>query len=229
MLSYDAAGRILDAAAEALPAGIFDDLNGGVNLIEDEKTDGDGNYIMGLYHHDGMGRWVEIFYGSFAALYPEDDARFAEELGKTLRHELTHHVENKAGDRTLEHWDEEQKLRWEMGEPLTASSLLFVDGGGGLAAEAQALFRRGAAERGLDIPSAAAEAEDVTPALLEQYDAVMCMTLAQADELADRFPAQDEKIMCLGRKDIHPPLKHAARRLRREVSLLIGELCEDWE
>ena len=116
MLSFEEAGNILDAAADALPEGIFENLNGGVNLVEEEKLDEDGNHIMGLYHHDGMGRWVEIFYGSFAAVYADaPDEEIAEELKKTLRHELTHHVENKAGDRTLEKWDEEQKLRWEMG------------------------------------------------------------------------------------------------------------------
>ena len=33
MVSFEQAGKLLDAAAEALPEGIFDDLNGGVNLL----------------------------------------------------------------------------------------------------------------------------------------------------------------------------------------------------
>ena len=231
MLSYEQAGEVLDAAAEELPEGIFDDLNGGINLVEAEKTDEDGNYIMGLYHHDSMGRWVEIFYGSFAALYGDaEDALVAEELKKTLRHELTHHVENKAGDRTLERWDEEQKLRWELGEPLRAGSILFVGGGEGLETEAEALFRRAAAERGLALASGAADIRRATAELLAEYDAVMCMTLDQADALAERFPAYEEKIMCLGERDILPPLRRAARKLRREVGLLLDELCmEDFE
>ena len=231
MLSYEEAGAVLDAAVEALPEGIFDDLNGGGNLVEDERTDESGNYIMGLYHHDHMGRWVEIFYGSFAALYPNvTDEAFAEELRKTLHHELTHHVENKAGDRTLERWDEEQKLRWELGEPLRAGSILFVDGGGGLAAEADSLFRSAAAHAARDLRSAAAETASVTETLLAEYDAALCMTLEQAETLAERFPEYDEKIMCLGEKDILPPLKRAARKLRREINFLIEELgMEDGE
>ena len=102
MLGFEEVGALLDRAAEALPREIFKDLNGGVNLIDDVRRDEDGNYIMGLYHHDGMGRYIEIFYGSFAALYPDAEPEELErELRKTLHHELTHHIENKAGDRTL--------------------------------------------------------------------------------------------------------------------------------
>ena len=224
MLSFEQAGQILDDEADALPEGIFENLNGGVNLVEEEKLDEDGNHIMGLYHHDGMGRWVEIFYGSFAALYADaPDGEVAVELRKTLRHELTHHVENKAGDRTLEKRDEEQKLLWELGEPLRAGSVLFVDDGE-LAAEADRLFRNEAAARGLDTASAAARTGDVTEALLEQYEAVLCMTLDQADTLAERFPASEQKFLCLGAKDILPPLKRAQRRLKKEVAFLAEEL-----
>ena len=221
MLSFERAGRILDEAVEALPEGIFDDLNGGVNLIPEEKRDEDGRYIMGLYHHDAMGRWVEIFYGSFAALYPDaPDAEVAEELKKTLRHELTHHVENKAGDRTLEHWDEEQKLLWEQGEPLEADRILFADDTGELAEAADALFR----EAVPDMKSGWTRTGDATAELLGGYDAVLCMTLAQADVLAERFPAFDARIMCLGQKDILPPLKKAQRQLKREIRYLAEEL-----
>ena len=225
MLSFDQAGSILDDAVEALPEGIFENLNGGVNLVEEEKLDEDGNHIMGLYHHDGMGRWVEIFYGSFAAVYADaPDGEVAEELRKTLHHELTHHVENKAGDRTLERWDEEQKLLWEMGEPLSAKSVLFADDGGELSAAADALFREAARERGLDAVSGAVRIEQVTAAMLDRYEAVLCMTLEQADALAERFPEYDARILCLGAKDILPPLKRAQRRLKREIRFLADEL-----
>lgn len=224
MLSFEQAGVILDEAVDALPEGIYDDLNGGVNLIRGERRDAGGRYIMGLYHHDEMGRYVEIFYGSFAALYGNaSDGEFAEELKKTLRHELTHHVENKAGDRTLEKWDEEQKLKWEMGEPLRADSVLFLDEDGALSAEAETLFRAALP----DMRCGATTAGAATPALLAKYDAVLCMTLAQADELAARFPEFDEKILCLGEKDILPPLKKAQRQLKREIKYLVEELT--WE
>ena len=228
MLSFEEAGKILDEAVDALPEGIYDDLNGGVNLIPGERTDADGNYIMGLYHHDEMGRWVEIFYGSFAALYADapDDA-VAEKLKKTLRHELTHHVENKAGDRTLERWDEEQKLLWEQeaAKPLEADSILFADEDGTLSEEADRLFREALPE----FPKSGwTRLGDATAALLGGCDAVLCMTLDQADALAERFPEHDEKIMCLGQKDILPG-RRAGRQLRREIAYLAEELRAEEE
>lgn len=231
MLSFEQAGKILDEAADALPEGIYDDLNGGVNLIRGEKRDDDGSYIMGLYHHDEMGRWIEIFYGSFAALYPEDDALFAEELTKTLHHELTHHIEGKAGDRTLERWDEEQKLLWEQGEPLSAERVLFVDDDGALSAEAVDLFVLMSGLQGLVVDSAAAKTAEVTAEQLKEYDVALCMTAPQADALAAHFPTYDEKILCFGEVDIVPPKAKRGwagvrRVLRREMQYLVDELCE---
>ena len=221
MLSFEQAGEILDAAVDALPEGIYDDLNGGVNLIRGARRSEDGRYTMGMYHHDGMGRYVEIFYGSFVAVYGhKSDEVFAEELKKTLRHELTHHVESKAGDHTLEKWDEEQTLLWQAREAepfsLKADSVLFVCDDGTLSSEADALFRAALP----DFPkSGAARASDATAALLAEYDAVLCMTLIQADALAERFPEHDRKILCLGEKDVQ-----TRRQLKREIRWLAEEL-----
>lgn len=112
MLSFEEVGLLLDKYMEQLPREIFEDLNGGVNLIEGRRLDEDGNYIMGLYHCNSMGRYVEIFYGSFKSLYrSSSDEELKKQLKKTLHHELTHHIEHKAGDRSLERWDVEQKER----------------------------------------------------------------------------------------------------------------------
>ena len=228
MVSFEEAGRILDEAVEALPEGIFDDLNGGVNLLPEARRDEDGRLLLGLYHHDAMGRYVEIFYGSFAESFPEaTDAELAEELRKTLRHELTHHVENKAGDRTLEKWDEEQKALWEQGEPLTAQSVLFVDGDGRLSRQADTLFREEAIERSLSVRSGWCALGGASAALLESFDAVLCMTMEQAEDLAERFPEADEKIMCLGEKDILPDRPRTERMLRREIAYLADELAAE--
>ena len=48
MVSFEEAGRMLDAAAEALPEEIFKSLNGGVNLLPDERPSGDGRWTLGL-------------------------------------------------------------------------------------------------------------------------------------------------------------------------------------
>ena len=224
MLCFEEAAEVLDAAVDALPEGIYEDLNGGVNLLRDTRRGEDGRYIMGLYHNDAMGRYVELFYGSFVAVYgQEGDRRFAEELVHTLHHELTHHVESKAGDRTLERWDDEQTALWraQAEEPLEAESVLFADGGGGLAEEADRLFREALPE----FPKSGWTTCDAAAgALLAEYDAVLCMTLEQADALAARFPEADEKILCLGEKDILPPLKRCRRQLRREIRYLAREL-----
>ena len=228
MLSFEQAGKILDQAVAELPEGIFDDLNGGVNLQREEKRGEDGRYLLGLYHHDAMGRWIEIFYGSFLRAFPTaEDDEFAAQLRKTLHHELTHHVENKAGDRTLEKWDEEQKELWEQGEPLHAGSILFVDGDGALSRRAQELFRDAAALCGLEVQSAGAALEAVTRETLAQYEAALCMTLEQAEALADRFPELEERVMCLGETDILPGKRGTERALRREIDYLIEELTTE--
>lgn len=259
MLSFEEVGALLDRAAEALPREIFLDLNGGVNLIDEERRDGDGNYIMGLYHHDGMGRYIEIFYGSFAALYPNLTAeKLYVKLRKTLHHELTHHIENKAGDRTLEKWDERHKAELAMGPPLRAESILFVCADGTvLSPVCRMLFERECARRGINVRSACAgldaprsppppealkaasdagaDLPDASPGqvarrLLEDFDAALCMTLGQAQELAERFPEQEEKIMCLGQRDINPPrLKGGWARLMRALGAEIDALCDELE
>ena len=262
MLTFEEAGAVLDEAMEALPEGIFRELNGGVNLQPSARRGEDGAYIMGLYHHDAMGRWIEIFYGSFLALYGDiPAAQFREHLDATLRHELTHHVESLAGDRTLEKWDEEQKalreaLAGESWEALDTGSVLFIDeddcdlapitallfamlankacpevrsasaglkAGDGLTPEAV----KAAANIGVDISGHVPQT--VTEQFLDCFDAVLCMTLLQADTLALRFPGREEKIMCLGETDIFPP-KHkmlwgnTVKRLKREAEALIEEL-----
>ena len=261
MVTFEEAGAILDEAVEALPEEIFRDLNGGVNLLPDTRESGDGRYTLGLYHNDAMGRYVEIFYGSIRAAYGDiSPEEWKKHLVATLHHELTHHIEGLAGDRTLERWDEAQTAAWLAGgeaTPIDADSILFVDADDcALAPAAAALFKLAAAEycpevrcasAGLvagaamcpeAVQAAAKLGADIaghTPrmvniAVLTQYDAMLCMTLAQADTLAERFPAFDARIMCLGEKDILPP-RHGGgwgavmRRLRAEAESLVDELC----
>ena len=64
----------------------------------------------------------------------------------------------------------------------------------------------------MEISSAKAPPE-LTRELCEGYDAVMCMTDAQADALAARWPELDEQIMCLGETDYVPPRLDTQRRL----------------
>ncbi len=109
MLSFDEVGDLLDEIAEEFPAPLFDYLNGGVSLLPQEFSDpeaGEDVYILGEYCNDQMGRYINIYYGSFAALFADEPwSVWQEELRATLAHELTHHVESLAGDHSLEDMD----------------------------------------------------------------------------------------------------------------------------
>lgn len=167
MISYEEAGRVLDEAVDALPSEIFDKLNGGVNLIRSSRTDEHGLLVMGTYNVNQMGRYIEIYYGSFSIKFPDAAPEKCErELVHTLKHELTHHIENLAMDRSLEKWDEQHvaellgSLSDEGYEPLEVDSILFVDeDGSGLAEMAESMFRTAAEDNGIfDISSASASA-----------------------------------------------------------------------
>ncbi len=106
----DTAQRLLEEECEKLPEEVFQSLNGGVNLQPGWRRSPDGLYTLGLYHNDAMGRWIELFYGSMRAVQPDcDEDALRAMLSETLRHELTHHLENMAGDRSLEEWDAEHR------------------------------------------------------------------------------------------------------------------------
>ena len=57
-------------------------------------------------------RWekqIVIYYGSMMRLFDYlDDEGMRREIARVLRHELKHHIEVRAGIRSLEKWDEEQ-------------------------------------------------------------------------------------------------------------------------
>lgn len=126
VLTYDQAGDLLDKVAEPFPEALFEGLNGGVHLVEDAMPDPEFPqaelYIMGEYHEDLLGRYINLYYGSFAAVaaleeWTEED--WEEELRQTLSHELTHHMEGRGGLHALDDKDEAQMDAWraEYGEP----------------------------------------------------------------------------------------------------------------
>ena len=117
VLTIDEVYDILDELAEELPPALFESLNGGILLLEDEVPDpeaGEDIFIMGEYCWDELGRYINLYYGSFAAvLYDEPREVWVDELRTTLRHELTHHVEGLAGDRSLEVKDMLQLMEFQ--------------------------------------------------------------------------------------------------------------------
>jgi len=110
MLFFDQAAEALDKMAEEFPEPLFDGLSGGGNLLPDVQTDPElpDVYILGEYCDDLLGRYVNLYYGSFAALAEREDwtqAQWNDELRTTLAHELTHHMEGRAGVEDLDRRD----------------------------------------------------------------------------------------------------------------------------
>ena len=65
-------------------------------------------YILGEYCHDLLGRYIVLYYGSFAALFPDgDEETWKDEIFATVAHEFTHHMEDAAGLHALDDQDME--------------------------------------------------------------------------------------------------------------------------
>ena len=119
ILTIDQVNDILDEIAEGFPTALFQELNGGVNLLEETKPDPEfppgEMYILGEYCDDLLGLYVNLYYGSFAALAERenwDEAAWRDELRITLSHELTHHMENLSGLHALDDRDAEELAAW---------------------------------------------------------------------------------------------------------------------
>ena len=119
LLNIDQTAEVLDEIAESFPPVLFEELNGGVNLLEDTVPDPDfppgEMYILGEYCDGLLGRYINLYYGSFAALAEQeawDEAAWREELRITLAHELTHHMENRSGLHALDDRDAAELAAW---------------------------------------------------------------------------------------------------------------------
>jgi hypothetical protein len=115
MLSFEEAEAALDEIAGDLPQEIFARLNGGYVLTREIMRDANGLYILGQYHVQpyGLGRYVTVHYGSICEVYGNISAKmFREKLKFVLHHELTHHLESLAGDKSLEIQDARDKARY---------------------------------------------------------------------------------------------------------------------
>ncbi|MDD3346223.1 metallopeptidase family protein [Oscillibacter sp.] len=119
-LSFDEAGSFLDDAADGFPPVLFEGLNGGINLLEDTVPDPafpEGElYILGEYCEDMMGKYINLYFGSFTALAEKEDwdrQTWETELRTTLSHELTHHMESRGGLHGLDDRDTEELAAWK--------------------------------------------------------------------------------------------------------------------
>ncbi|HYF95824.1 MAG TPA: metallopeptidase family protein [Symbiobacteriaceae bacterium] len=105
--------ELADRLMDRVPEPVLEGLNGGVTVRRNarrDKADPRDVYIMGEYVTDPvMGCYVVLYYGSFVAILTgEPDAVWEEELWETIRHELRHHLEVRAGESDLDREDEEQ-------------------------------------------------------------------------------------------------------------------------
>ena len=112
MLTFEQAQEALTEIADSLPEEIYRELTGGIILLPECKLSPHAInrdlFIMGDYNHDQLGRYVRIYYGSFAEVYPHSsDNALVKHMRDVLRHELVHHLESLAGARSLELEDEE--------------------------------------------------------------------------------------------------------------------------
>ncbi len=119
ILTIDEVNDLLDEMAEEFPAVLFDELNGGVNLLEEAVPDPEfpegEMYILGEYCDDLLGRYINLYYGSFAALAEQEDwdrETWEDELYTTLSHELTHHMEGRGGLHALDDRDAAELAAW---------------------------------------------------------------------------------------------------------------------
>lgn len=119
VLSFDRVGELLDGIAEQFPPALFGGLNGGINLLEDTVPDPEfppgEMYILGEYCDDLLGRYINLYYGSFSALASQegwDAETWEEELRATLSHELTHHMEARGGLHALDDRDAAELEGW---------------------------------------------------------------------------------------------------------------------
>ena len=113
ILTFDEVGEKLDEMVETFPSVFYRELNGGISLLPDTVEDPafpPGEiYIMGEYCDDQMGRYINLYYGSFTALAEKEQwdlADWEQELYTTLAHEFTHHMEGLAMENSLDRKDE---------------------------------------------------------------------------------------------------------------------------
>ena len=110
-MDFERFARLADEMMERVPTPLLKGLTGGVVVRREarrRRDDPPGVYLLGEYVNDEfLGAFIVLYYGSFRRLLASEPPEVWErELWETLRHELRHHVEARAGVRDLELEDE---------------------------------------------------------------------------------------------------------------------------
>ena len=118
MIDIDEFQEILNQIFDEQPECCLDELNGGVCLLPQCKmspqaVDND-LYIMGEFcRSHSMGRYINIYYGSFEKLYGHlSREALTEKIREVLQHEIYHHIESLSGTHELEDEDERFMRRY---------------------------------------------------------------------------------------------------------------------
>lgn len=118
MIDIDEFQEILNQIFDEQPECCLDELNGGVCLLPQCKmspqaVDND-LYIMGEFcRSHSMGRYINIYYGSFERLYGHlSREALTEKIREVLQHEIYHHIESLSGTHELEDEDERFMRRY---------------------------------------------------------------------------------------------------------------------
>lgn len=118
MIDIDEFQEILNQIFDDQPECCLDELNGGVCLLPQCKmspqaVDND-LYIMGEFcRSHSMGRYINIYYGSFEKLYGHlSREALTEKIREVLQHEIYHHIESLSGTHELEDEDERFMQRY---------------------------------------------------------------------------------------------------------------------
>ena len=114
VIDIDEFTEIMDDISEELPKEFYNDLNGGILILPQERVSpharNDDLYILGTYNRNSsMGRYIEIYYGSFEKMFAHSSREvIVDRMREVLYHEFTHHIGSLAGERGLEIKDEKQ-------------------------------------------------------------------------------------------------------------------------
>lgn len=122
VMDIDRFTALADRLMEQVPAPLLEGLNGGVAVRRRamrRPDDPPGVFVLGEYFADAfMGSYIMLYYGSFCELFGEEpDSVWEAELWETIRHELRHHVEQRAGVADLDWEDEADIARFRAEQP----------------------------------------------------------------------------------------------------------------
>jgi len=114
-MSFEEFQELLGQMLDEIPPPLLEELSGGV--LAEKRTAWSEEHpdlvLLGQYLVDPyLGRLIVLYYGSFVRAYGADRERWVEEMRRTLRHEIRHHVESRAGVRDLELEDAREVRRF---------------------------------------------------------------------------------------------------------------------